>query len=83
MAAASRPASAACAASSSVTRSESVVAARAPRPPTPEPRSWATSSRNSAELTRLPLWPRAMPLPAAVVRNVGWAFSQVTDPVVE
>ena len=42
-----------------------------------------TSSRSSAVLTRLPLWPSAMPLPAAVVRNVGWAFSQVVDPVVE
>ena len=43
----------------------------------------ATSSRSSAVLTRLPLWPSAMPLPAAVVRKVGWAFSQVVDPVVE
>ena len=42
-----------------------------------------TSSRSSAVLTRLPLCPRAMPLPVAVVRNVGWAFSQVVEPVVE
>ena len=42
-----------------------------------------TSSRSSAVLTRLPLWPRAIPLPVAVVRKVGWAFSQVVEPVVE
>jgi hypothetical protein len=78
IAASSTPMSAAVAASSSVTRSESVLA--------PMPLRWpslATSSRSSAVLTRLPLWPSAMPLPAAVVRNVGWAFSQVVDPVVE
>ena len=49
----------------------------------PAARSAATSSRSSAVLTRLPLWPSAMPLPAAVVRKVGWAFSQVVEPVVE
>ena len=55
-------------------------------PPRPFPaplRSVVTSSRSSAVLTRLPLCPRAMPLPVAVVRNVGWAFSQVVEPVVE
>ena len=55
------------------------------RPPRPSPlaASAATSSRSSAVLTRLPLWPSAIPLPVAVVRNVGWAFSQVVEPVVE
>ena len=38
---------------------------------------------SSAVFTRLPLWPSAMPVPAAVVRKIGWAFSQVVDPVVE
>jgi hypothetical protein len=33
-------------------------------------------------LIRLPLWPRAR-LPEEVDRNVGWAFSQVVEPVVE
>ena len=78
IAASSTPMSAAVDASSSVTRSESVLAPMPPR----WPRAF-TSSRSSAVLTRLPLWPSAMPLPAAVVRNVGWAFSQVVDPVVE
>ena len=74
------PMSAAVAASSSVSRSESVVAplrvrdGRALR---------ARSSRSSAVLTRLPLWPSDEPLPVAVVRNVGCAFSQVVEPVVE
>ena len=71
--------SAAVAASSSVTRSESVVA---PMPAAVVAHA-ATSSRSSAVLTRLPLCPSATPLPAAVVRNVGWAFSQVVEPVVE
>lgn len=31
----------------------------------------------------MPLWPIATPLPVAVVRNVGCAFSQVEEPVVE
>ncbi|SLJ83143.1 Uncharacterised protein [Mycobacteroides abscessus subsp. abscessus] len=38
---------------------------------------------SSAVLTRLPLWPSARPEPTAVVRKIGWAFSQVTPPVVE
>ena len=38
---------------------------------------------SSAVLTRLPLWHSARPVPAAVVRNVGCAFSQVDAPVVE
>jgi len=46
-------------------------------------RTATTSSRSSAVLTRLPLWPSAMPLPVAVVRNVGCAFSHVVEPVVE
>ncbi len=75
--------SAAVAASSSVIRSESVVAAIFAFREVPAPVSWATSSRSSAVLTRLPLWPSATPLPAAVVRKVGCAFSQVVEPVVE
>jgi hypothetical protein len=50
------------------------------------PPRWPSGVHLVAQLgrvTRLPLWPSAMPLPAAVVRNVGWAFSQVVDPVVE
>jgi hypothetical protein len=43
----------------------------------------STSSRSCAVFTRLPLWPSAIPLPAAVVRKVGCAFSQVVEPVVE
>ncbi len=86
-AASSTPVSAAVAASSSVTRSESVVdwtACRSRRPvPLAAPRTASTSSRSSAVFTRLPLWPSAIPLPAAVVRKVGWAFSQVVEPVVE
>ena len=38
---------------------------------------------SSVVLTRLPLWPSATPVPAAVLRNTGWAFSQVVEPVVE
>ena len=41
------------------------------------------ASASSAVLTRLPLWPSAMPVPASVVRKTGWAFSQVDEPVVE
>jgi hypothetical protein len=83
----STPVSAAVAASSSATRSESVVdwtARRSLRPaPVAPPRAESTSSRSCAVFTRLPLWPSAIPLPAAVVRKVGWAFSQVVEPVVE
>jgi hypothetical protein len=42
-----------------------------------------TSSRSSAVLVRLPLWPSAIEPRSAVVRKVGWAFSQVLEPVVE
>ena len=38
---------------------------------------------SSAVFTRLPLWHSARPVPASVVRKVGWAFSQVEAPVVE
>jgi hypothetical protein len=65
---------------SSATRSESVLAAI---PVLGEPTRAATSSRSSAVLTRLPLWPSARPLPVAVVRKVGCAFSHVVEPVVE
>ena len=75
--------SAAEAASSSQTRSESVLACTSPRRVRVPLRSAETSSRSSAVLTRLPLWPSASPLPVAVVRNVGCAFSQVVEPVVE
>ncbi len=37
----------------------------------------------SVVLTRFPLCPNATPVPAAVLRNTGWAFSQVVEPVVE
>ena len=49
-------------------------------PISPASRARAASS---AVLTRLPLCPNAIPVPAAVVRNTGWAFSQVVEPVVE
>ena len=65
-------------ASSAVTRSESVVAPRASATP-----SSAACCASSAVLTRLPLWPSAMPVPVRVVRKVGCAFSQVDEPVVE
>jgi hypothetical protein len=67
-----------CAAISEVTRSESVVAPKTPA--TPASAAWTASS---AVLTRLPLWHSARPVPASVVRKVGWAFSQVEAPVVE
>ena len=38
---------------------------------------------SSVVLTRLPLCPNATPVPAAVLRNTGCAFSHVVDPVVE
>ena len=75
---------AALSASRPVITSESVVApssAERPRPAPLAPRSRRRTS--SAVLTRLPLCPRASPVPAAVVRNVGWAFSHVGEPVVE
>ena len=72
---------AACA-SSAATRSESVVAAiRSLRVPS-RPASRTLRARSEV-LTRLPLWPSAMEVPAEVVRKVGWAFSQLVDPVVE
>ena len=47
------------------------------------PRSLLAASDNSAVFTRLPLCPSANPEPTEVVANVGWAFSQLPDPVVE
>ena len=44
--------------------------------------SAATCDISSAVLIRLPLWPSAID-PSAVGRNVGWAFSQTLEPVVE
>ena len=38
---------------------------------------------SSVVLTRFPLCPNATPVPAAVLRNTGWAFSHVVEPVVE
>ncbi len=67
------------AASSAVSRSESVVA---PIELAACPAARA-SSASSAVLTRLPLWPSARPVPAGVVRKLGWAFSHVVEPVVE
>ena len=61
-----------------VIRSESFVATNAPATP-----SSAAFEASSAVLTRFPLWQRARPVPASVVRNVGWAFSHVDAPVVE
>ena len=61
-----------------VIRSESVVTPRTSA--TPSSAAWTD---RSAVLTRLPLWPSAMPVPVDVVRNVGCAFSQVPEPVVE
>jgi hypothetical protein len=63
---------------SAVTRSESVVAEKTPGTP-----ASAALVASSAVLTRFPLWHSARPVPAAVVRNVGWAFSHVEAPVVE
>ena len=62
-------------ASSAVRSSVSVEAGRRPRPPL----SWPSSSR---VFTRLPLWPIASAR-RGPSRNVGWAFSQTVDPVVE
>ena len=73
--------SAAPCASNAPRMSESVVAVAAPRLPI-RPSSRARAA-NSVVLTRLPLWPSATPVPAAVLRNTGCAFSQVVDPVVE
>jgi hypothetical protein len=66
-----------CAAISEVTRSESVVAVKTPVTP-----ASAAVTASSAVFTRLPLWQRARPVPADVVRKVGWAFSHVLAPVV-
>ena len=46
------------------------------------PASRARAAR-SVVLTRFPLCPNAIPVPAAVLRNTGWAFSHVVEPVVE
>ena len=66
------------AAISAVIRSESFVATKTPATP-----ASAALTASSAVLTRLPLWHSARPVPASVVRNVGWAFSHVEAPVVE
>jgi len=73
--------SVAASASNAPTMSESEVAAPG-RDGSIRPRSRARCA-SSAVLTRLPLWPSAMPVPAAVVRKIGCAFSHVVDPVVE
>jgi hypothetical protein len=70
--------------SSAVTSAVSVVL---PRPISPGCRSSspcraAMSSRNSAELMRLPLCASATVV-VSVPPSVGWAFSQVEPPVVE
>ncbi len=64
-------------ASSMVTSEVSLVA------PSPANARSPASRCNSAVLTRLPLWARAIVVPEAVERMVGWAFSQVEAPVVE
>ena len=80
-AACSRLESAAPYASNAPSTSESVLAA----PGALELISPASRARvtSSALLTRLPLCPNATPVPAAVVRKTGWAFSQVGWPLVE
>ncbi len=50
---------------------------------TPVTPASAAFTASSAVLTRLPLWHSARPVPASVVRKVGWAFSHVDAPVVE
>lgn len=80
-AAPSMPLSAAVSASSPQTRSESL-----DDPVSPACGLMPSSrvrSRSSAVLTRFPLCANDSPLPVAVVRNIGCAFSQVEDPVVE
>lgn len=76
--------SAAACASSAVITSESEVADIEPPDSRPlvSPNSRARAA-NSAVLTRFPLCPNASPVPTAVVRKIGCAFSQVTEPVVE
>ena len=71
---ASMPRPAAPSANSAVSTSVSEVASR----PSPVP----TSAASSRVLIRLPLWPRAR-LADGVARNVGWAFSQTEEPLVE
>jgi len=79
IAACSSPESADLAASSRVITSESVV--HLARPFLPGNATILASS--STVFTRLPLWPNAIPDPTSVIANVGWAFSQVVEPVVE
>jgi hypothetical protein len=80
-AARSRVESAAPWASSAPRMSESVVAGAGQRLEiSPASRARVASS---AVLTRFPLCPNATPVPAAVLRNTGWAFSHVVSPVVE
>ena len=51
--------------------------------PPARPAAWAPSrAASSRVLIRFPLWPRAR-LADCVARNVGWAFSQTDDPLVE
>ncbi|PQM49236.1 hypothetical protein C1Y40_00535 [Mycobacterium talmoniae] len=79
-AACSRVASAEPWASSAPRMSESVVAPNSRVLINPASRARVTSS---VALTRLPLCPSATPVPAAVLRNTGCAFSHVVEPVVE
>ena len=60
---------------SAVSSSVSVEAGSRARPPS----SWVSRSR---VLTRLPLWPIAIAR-RGPRRYVGWAFSQIVEPVVE
>ncbi len=60
---------------SAVRSSVSVLAGRRARPP----ESFASSSR---VFTRFPLWPIASAR-RGPRRSVGWAFSQIVEPVVE
>jgi len=80
-AACSRLESAAPCASNAPSTSESVLAAPGALGfISPAARARETSS---ALLTRLPLCPKATPVPAAVLRKTGWAFSHVGCPLVE
>ena len=76
IAAASMPLSAAFAASSPEIRSESVVDAAGQARVRLGPAAMVRS-RSSAVLTRLPLCAKERPLPVAVVRKIGCAFSQM------
>ena len=71
---ASRASSSAITSVSLLGRGSPPAASGAPRP---------SDSARTAVLVRLPLWARAIPPPAALVLNAGWAFSQREPPVVE